>query len=147
MGVPLRNIYGSTEVGLLSAHQRRAYDPETIGQLAADPTPSSGAPLESRITDDGELLVRGGAGFAGYYKNDRKRPPRSSSDGWYRTATRSTSTDSGSSSISTASRTCAACRRGHRYPPQFIENRLRFSPFIKDAMTFGDERQALRRRA
>jgi long-chain acyl-CoA synthetase len=65
MGVPLRNIYGSTEIGLLTAHQGQAYDLETVGAWLPV-HPRLGAPLEHRVSENGELLVRGGIGFAGY---------------------------------------------------------------------------------
>lgn len=137
MGVPLRNIYGSTEIGLLTAHQGTAYDLETVGSWLPV-HPKLGKPLEHRVTSDGELLVRGGIGFAGYYKN----PDASAKklvDGWYQLEDAVHITENGELVYLDRVEDMRRLADGHRYPPSFIENRLRFSPFVKDAMTLGDE--------
>ncbi len=137
MGVPLRNIYGSTEIGLLTAHQGRAYDLETVGSWLPV-HPRLGTPLEHRVGPDGELLVRGGIGFAGYY-NDPEATKKKLADGWYRTGDAVHATATGEVVYLDRVEDMRQLASGHRYPPSFIENRLRFSPFIKDAMTLGDE--------
>ena len=136
MGVPLRNIYGSTEVGPLTGHRGDAYDLESVGHWLPV-LPRLGVPLERRLTDDGELLVRGGVGFAGYYKNP-EATAKKMIDGWYRTEDAVHLTDGGELVYLERTEDMRQLAGGHRYPPQFIENRLRFSPFIKDAMTLGD---------
>ncbi len=137
MGVPLRNIYGSTEVGLLTAHQGEAYDLETVGSwLPVHPQLAS--PLEYKVTEDGELLVRGGTGFAGYYKNP-EATAKKMADSWYRLEDAVHLTEQGEMIYLDRVDDMRRLSTGHRYPPSFIENRLRFSPFIKDAMTLGDE--------
>ena len=136
MGVVLRNIYGATEMGLFSAHQGSAFDLETVGSWLPV-SPALGAPLEHRVTDDGELLVRGGSGFSGYYKNP-EASARKLVDGWYRTEDAVHLTGRGEIVYLERLEDMRQLANGHRYPPQFIENRLRFSPFIKDAMTLGD---------
>lgn len=136
MGVALRNIYGSTEVGPLTAHQGDSYDLESVGRWLPV-LPRLGIPLEYRLTEDGELLVRGGVGFAGYYRNP-EATAKKTIDGWYRTEDAVHLTDSGELVYLERTEDMRELAGGHRYPPQFIENRLRFSPFIKDAMTLGD---------
>lgn len=140
MGVPLRNIYGATEIGLLTAHQGSAYDLETVGSWL-QVHPKLGTPLETKVTEDGELLVRGGVGFAGYYNNP-EATAKKLKDGWYRTEDAVHVTDKGELVYLDRVEDMRRLSNGHRYPPQFIENRLRFSPFIKDAMTLGDETKA-----
>ncbi len=136
MGVPLRNIYGASEMGLFSMHQGGAYNLETVGSwLPVHPV--LGKPLEHRITEQGELLVRGGAGFNGYHRNP-EASARKQDDGWYRTEDAVHLTDGGEVVYLERLEDMRQLANGHRYPPQFIENRLRFSPFIKDAMTLGD---------
>ena len=137
MGVPLRNIYGSTEVGLLTAHQGSAFDLETVGSWL-QVHPKLGQPLETRVSDEGELQVRGGVGFAGYYNND-EATAKKLIDGWYRTEDAVHLTDKGELVYLDRMEDMRRLSTGHRYPPQFIENRLRFSPFIKDAMMLGDD--------
>lgn len=137
MGVPLRNIYGSTEVGLLTAHQGTAYDLETVGSWLPV-HPKFGTPLEHKVSEDGELLVRGAIGFAGYYKNP-EATAKKMVDGWYRLEDAVHLTEQGELVYLDRVEDMRRLSTGHRYPPSFIENRLRFSPFIKDAMTLGDE--------
>jgi long-chain acyl-CoA synthetase len=134
--VPLRNIYGATEVGLLTMHQGSAYDLETVGTWLPV-HPRLGRDVEHRISPEGELQVRGGVGFAGYYKNP-EATAKKLADGWYRTEDAVHLKDSGELVYLERTDDMRRLADGHRYPPQFIENRLRFSPFIKDAMTLGD---------
>jgi long-chain acyl-CoA synthetase len=137
MGVPLRNIYGATEIGLLTTHQGTAYDLETVGSWLPV-HPKLGTPLEHKVSENGELLVRGGIGFAGYYKNPDATKAKLL-DGWYRTGDAVHITDNGELVYLDRVEDMRQLSTGHRYPPSFIENRLRFSRFIKDAMTLGDE--------
>ncbi len=137
MGVPLRNIYGSTEAGLLTAHQGERYDLETVGHWLT-PHPKAGAPLEWKVTEEGELLVRGGVFFKGYYRNPEKTRERIQ-DGWYRTGDAVSVTDAGELVFLERIDDLRKLRTGHTFPPQFVETRLRFSPFVKDIMTLGDE--------
>lgn len=136
MGVPLRNIYGSTEVGLLTMHQGSAYDLETVGSWLPV-HPRLGRPIEHRVSDEGELLVRGGIGVAGYYNNPEATAGKLV-DGWFRTGDAVHIADSGELVYLERTDDMRQLSNGHRFPPQFIENRLRFSPFIKDVMTLGD---------
>ncbi len=136
MGVPLRNVYGATEVGLFTMHQGSAYDLETVGSWLPV-HPRLGTPIEYRVSDEGELQVRGGVGFAGYYKNP-EATAKKLVDGWYRTEDAVHLTELGELVYLERVEDMRQLADGHRYPPQFIENRLRFSPFIKDVMTLGD---------
>jgi long-chain acyl-CoA synthetase len=138
MGVPLRNIYGCSEVGLISAHAGSRYDPETIGSPLTEATEWGGA-LEWRISEQGELQLRGGPGFSGYWKRPDKTAEKFEG-GWYRTG----------DAIGCSPRSeliyydrldhMSQLRSGARYPKQFIEVRLRFSPYIKEVLVIGDGR-------
>ena len=137
MGVRLRNVYGTTEMGLLTIHTGDAYDLETVGKWMPV-HPHFGPPLEFKISDEGELLVKGGSGFSGYYK-----APESSAkkiiDGFYTMGDAVHMTDKNEMVYLDRLDDMRKLAGGHSYPPQFIENRLRFSPFIKEVMTLGDE--------
>lgn len=137
MGVPLRNIYGSTETGILSSHQGDTYNLETVGHWL-EAHPDAGASLEWQVAEDGELLVRGGAFSSGYY---RKEDPYSGKmvDGWYHTGDAVSRTENGELVFLERLADLRKLRSGATFPPQFVETRLRFSPFIKDIMTVGDE--------
>ncbi len=139
MGVHLRNVYGATEIGLLTVHQGEKYDLESVGHwLKCEPR--HGPPLQWRVSDAGELLVRGGSGFMGYHgKPDQTAEAR---DGeWYRSGDAVSQTGGGELVFLERVKDMRRLRSGHGFPPQFIETRLRFSPFIKDLMTLGDERR------
>lgn len=139
MGVHLRNIYGATEIGLLTVHQGQQYDLESVGHWMKN-DPKFGPPLEWRISEEGELLIKGGSGFKGYYRKPDKTAE--SLDGeWYRTGDAVSLTERGELVFLERIKDLRQLRAGHSFPPQFIETRLRFSPFIKDLMTIGDEQR------
>lgn len=139
MGVHLRNAYGATEIGLLTLHQGERYDLETVGHwMQCDPR--HGPPLEWRVSDEGELLVKGGSGFMGYHGKPDKTAEAKIGE-WYRTGDAVSQTGGGELVFLERVKDMRRLRSGHSFPPQFIETRLRFSPFIKDLMTLGDERR------
>jgi long-chain acyl-CoA synthetase len=138
MGVKLRNVYGATEVGLMTAHMGESYQLETSG-CWMQTNPAYGDPLEFRISPEGELQVRGGSGFGGYFGKPDKTAEAQTEDGWYATGDAVSMTDDGELLFYDRVKDMRRLANGHSYPPQFIETRLRYSPFIKDLMTLGDE--------
>lgn len=137
IGVPLRNLYGATEIGIVTIHQGTRYDLETVGHWV-ETHPEAGTALEWKVSDRGELLVRGGTTFLGYYRNPEKTAERIT-DGWYHTGDAVSTTKAGELVFLERIDDLRRLRSGDSFPPQFIETRLRFSPFIKDIMTLGDE--------
>jgi long-chain acyl-CoA synthetase len=138
MGVKLRNVYGATEIGLLTAHMGASYQLETSGSWMQSNT-AYGDPLEFRISPEGELQVRGGSGFGGYFGKPDKTAEAKTEDGWYATGDAVAMTDDEELLFFDRVKDMRSLANGHNYPPQFIETRLRYSPFIKDLMTLGDE--------
>jgi long-chain acyl-CoA synthetase len=138
MGVKLRNVYGATEIGLLTAHTGESYRLETSGSWMQSNT-AYGEPLEYRVSPEGELQVRGGSGFGGYYGKPDKTAEALTEDGWYASGDAVSMTDDGELVFYDRVKDMRRLANGHSYPPQFIETRLRYSPFIKDLMTLGDE--------
>ncbi|SFE39063.1 AMP-dependent synthetase/ligase [Blastococcus tunisiensis] len=138
LGVPLRNIYGTSEMGLFTLHQGDAYNVETVGHWMKT-RPTVGPPLESRISEEGELQVRGGAGFSGYYNQPEKSAAKYTPDGWFMTGDAVTETDDGELVFLERLEDMRRLATGVPFPPQFIEIRLRFSPYIRDVMVLGDE--------
>lgn len=139
IGVPLRNIYGSTETGLLTMHQGDCYDLETVGHWLRT-HPDADAPLEWQLTKEGELQIRGGTHFRGYYR----RPDASAEkiiDGWFCTGDAVTRSERDELVFLERMSDLRRLASGESFPPQFVETRLRFSPFIKDIMTVGDARR------
>lgn len=137
MGIPLRNIYGSTEMGLLTCHQGDRFDLETVGRWM-QAHPEAGPPLEWRVGPDGELQVRGGSSFLGYWRREGSVEDKVK-DGWFQSGDAVTKTERGELVFLERMSDLKRLRHGETFPPQFVETRLRFSPFIKDIMTVGDE--------
>jgi len=81
LGVPLRNIYGCSEFGLIAGHRGERYDLETVGPLLTV-MPGCGSQLEYKIDASGELLLRGGTGFLGYW-NKPEKTAALDRDGWF----------------------------------------------------------------
>ncbi|MTV26806.1 long-chain fatty acid--CoA ligase [Nitriliruptoraceae bacterium ZYF776] len=135
MGVPLRNVYGASEMGLFTVHQTESYDVESVGHWMA--TGSRWDDLEWRITDEGELYVKGGPGFRGYH-NQPEKSEEKMVDGWFRTEDAVTMTENGELVFLDRMEDMRELSTGHTFPPQFMETRLRFSPYIKDVMVLGD---------
>jgi len=137
IGVDLRNGYGATEIGLLTVHMGNQFNLETLGKWYTS-HPYFGDPLEYKISEEGELLVRGGSGFAGYYKKP-EATQKAEPDGWYHTGDAVTMTQDGEMIYLDRVKDLRKLSTGYHFPPQYIETRLRFSPFIKDVIILGDE--------
>ncbi len=137
IGVKLRNAYGISEVGMLTQHKGEKFDLETLGSWYRS-HPAFGPPLEWKLGDKGELLIRGGAGFSGYFKNP-KASAEKMADGWFRSGDSVHMRKDGELVFLDRVSDLKSLSTGHFFPPQFIEIRLRFSPYIKDVIVIGDE--------
>jgi long-chain acyl-CoA synthetase len=139
MGVRLRNAYGNSELGMFTQHQGDRFDPETLGKWYTS-HPAFGPPLEHRVDENGGLQVRGASGFSGYYKNEEAMR-EAVKDGWYITGDATRMKENGDLIFLDRVKDLKRLSTGHHFPPQFIETRFRFSPFIKDGMVLGDEQK------
>jgi long-chain acyl-CoA synthetase len=92
--------------------------------------------VEVRITDEGELLVRSECVFTGYHK-DPEKTAAVLSNGWCRTGDAVHVNEEGHLIFLDRLEHMGELASGVRYAPQYIEGRLRFSPYIKDAMVVG----------
>lgn len=141
LGVPLHNVYGATESGLLTAHWRGRFKAETMGRIL--PTcPTLNAPVELCVDDSGELLTRGGTVFAGYLGDAEASAQAFDAQGWLRTGDAVRLDDAGDLIFLDRVKDLRRLAGGHVFPPQFIESHLRASPFIRDAIVIGDETRA-----
>ncbi len=139
-GVALRNLYGSTELGLIAAHWQGGIGPDTMGQLL--PTdPTIGEPLEVWVDEGGELVVGGGCHFAGYHRDAEATAAVLAPGGGYRTGDAVRLNDGGELIFLDRLKDLRRLADGYAFPPQFIENHLRASPIIKDAIVLGDEQK------
>ncbi len=130
-GVNLKQIYGATEASALVAFQRDNHaDPNTVGS----PVPG----VELRIDDNGELLIKGPGVFVGYYKQDEATRETRTPDGWLRTGDAGIIDPQGQLAIIDRAKDVGKLDCGTPFAPQFIENKLKFSPFIREAVAFGN---------
>jgi long-chain acyl-CoA synthetase len=137
MGVMLRNVYGCSEFGLISVHRGAQVNAETIGQPVDAPSAWGGA-MQWRIAADGGLQVRGGAGFAGYWGKPEKTAEKLEGE-WFLTGD-AVGQGPSESELVYYDRVehMSRLQGGHLFSKQFIEVRLRFSPYIREVMVVGD---------
>jgi long-chain acyl-CoA synthetase len=133
IGVNLKQVYGSTETtGLVSLQPDAEANPTTAGR----PVPG----IEVKIADRGEVLVRGHAVFKGYFKNEEATREVIDPEGWFHTGDAGFIDPRGHLVIIDRAKDVGALRDGTPFAPQFIENKLKFSPYIREAVAFGHER-------
>jgi long-chain acyl-CoA synthetase len=133
IGVNLKQLYGSTEtavfVCLQPDHRVRA---DTVG------VPIEG--VQVKIADNGEILVRSPGLMLGYYKDDAATAAVLDVDGWYRTGDAGFVDANGQLKIIDRAKDVGRTNDGTLFAPKYIENKLKFFPYIKEAVTFGDRR-------
>jgi long-chain acyl-CoA synthetase len=141
MGVPLRTLYGQTELlGAYTLHPAGKVDPDTTGVVMADT-------IEIRIEKPdvqgvGEIVVRHPNMFLGYYRN----PDASAAelkDGWLHSGDAGYFNAGRQLVVIDRIKDLAETSRGERFSPQYIENKLKFSPYIAEAVVLGAGRDAL----
>jgi long-chain acyl-CoA synthetase len=130
-GVNLKQIYGSTELtGLASLQPDSEANPTTVGK----PCPG----IEVKIADKGEVLVKSPGVFKGYFKNEDATKEVIGPDGWFHTGDAGFVDPRGHLVIIDRAKDVGALADGTAFAPQFIENKLKFSPYIREAVAFGD---------
>ncbi len=133
LGVSLRNVYGFTEVGIVAATRgERRFD--TVGKPLTSRLGS--APLEIRI-EDSEIQVRGGVTFSGYYGKPDLMASRRTEDGWMRSGDAGYFEKDGYLVYLDRLDDLRRLANGQTFAPQFIETRIRLSPYLRDVMVFG----------
>jgi long-chain acyl-CoA synthetase len=131
LGVRLKQIYGSTEAGFVAGHRSNEIFFETLGNIS----PSA----EVKISEEQEILVKGPQIFSGYFRNDKKTE-EILVNGWVHTGDSGFIDKKGHLVFLDRLSDMSTLTNGTRYAPQYIEGRLRFSPYIKDAMSLGEKR-------
>jgi len=137
IGIPLRQVYGQTEmVGIYCAHRADDIDFETVGPPIRD--------VEIRIDNPdrnglGEVVARHPGMFSGYYRND-EATRADLRDGWMHTGDAGYLNERGHLVVIDRLRDLATLASGDRFSPQYLENRLKFSPFIGECVVLGQGR-------
>jgi long-chain acyl-CoA synthetase len=135
LGIKLRQLYGQTESSAYNAIQ----GPDEV-RLHTVGRPLPG--VDVRISDAGEILIRSGSVFGGYFKQEQAT--REALDGeWLHSGDAGYLEPDGHLVVLGRLSDVVHTARGERYIPNYIENRLKFSPYIKDAAVLGRDRDQL----
>ena len=132
LGVPLCNAYGAVEVGMIGSISQKDVKYDTVG------LPFNG--VEVKVVEN-QILVRSPGIAGGYWKNPDGFPEKMK-NGWYCTGDAGYIDEDGYLVVYDRIEEMIELQGGAAFSPQFIETRLRFSLFIKDAIVFGDEERA-----
>lgn len=128
IGVELRQLYASTEtMGTIHLHGDVRF--ETVGVIVPG--------VEVKIAEDQEILIRTEARFVGYYNDPEKTGEAIDEEGWYHTGDAGYMDEDGHLIYLERLSDMIQLSNGHSFSPQYIEGRLKFSPYIQDIMTIG----------
>ena len=137
IGINMKQLYGSTEtavfVCLQPDNQARA---DTVG------VPIAG--VQIKVADNGEILVKSPGLLKEYYKNPTATAEVLTADGWYHTSDAGFIDASGHLKIidrvKDVGRLTGGVNDGAMFAPKYVENKLKFFPFIKEVVAYGDGR-------
>jgi len=133
LGINLKQIYASTEASVfITVQPDGEVYPDTSGK------PAKG--VDVRVEDDGEVMFSGPGVFQSYYKNDEATRETKTADGWVHTGDAGYFDPDGHLRIIDRSKDVGKLTGGTMFAPNFIENKLKFFPHIKEAVTFGHDR-------
>jgi long-chain acyl-CoA synthetase len=132
LGVEIKLFYGSTEMGIISVPRPGEIRPETSGR----PMPWA----EVKIADDGEIMVKSKYLYAGYYKNPAATA-KNVKDGYYCSGDFGHIDDNGLLIVIDRMEDLKPLAAGRQFSPQYCEVRLRYSPYIKDALVVGSDQR------
>jgi len=129
LNIPLKSLYGTTEGGALTGAKNDDIRLETVGPI------HKGA--DARITGSGELIYRQPGIFVGYYK-DPDKTAEVLKDGWFYSGDSGFIREDGHVVFVDRVKDLVQLASGDKLAPQFVESRLRFSPYIKEAWVLAD---------
>jgi len=137
LGINLKQLYGSTETAVFVCLQPdHEVKNDTVG------VPIEG--VEIKVTENGEVLVRSPGLLKEYYKDPVATAEVLGADGWYRTGDAGFIDASGHLKIidraKDVGRIAGGGHDGALFAPKYVENKLKFFPYIKEAVAFGDKR-------
>ena len=129
LGINLKQLYGMTEsTAYISMQKDGDIDSETVGP----PAPG----VKVKIADNGEVLYKSPGNFLGYYKNP-EATAETLEDGWLHSGDAGYMTERGHLKIIDRAKDVSKLNDGTMFAPKYIENKLKFSPYIKEAVAHG----------
>jgi long-chain acyl-CoA synthetase len=133
LGINMKQLYGSTETAVFVCIQPN-------GQVRADTVGPPVAGVELAIADSGEVLIRSPGLLREYYKNPAATREVKDENGWYHTGDAGYLDAEGHLKIIDRAKDVGKLADGGLFAPKYIENKLKFFPYIKEAVAFGDGR-------
>ena len=134
LGINLKQLYGQTEAFLyITAHPDGQIHAATVGPAAPN--------VDLRIAESGEVQFKSPGMFIGYFKDEEKTADTLTSDGFVKTGDAGVfDPKTGHLRIIDRAKDVGRLKDGTLFAPKYIENKLKFFPNIKEAVTFGDNR-------
>jgi long-chain acyl-CoA synthetase len=130
LGINIKQLYGSTEASVFICIQPDGeIKSDTVGKPAID--------VEVRITDAGEVLFRSPGVFHSYYKNPEATASTKDAEGWVHTGDAGIFDEDGHLKIIDRAKDVGKLTDGSLFAPKYLENKLKFFPYIKEAVVFG----------
>jgi long-chain acyl-CoA synthetase len=133
IGINLKQLYGSTETAVFVCIQ-----PD--GQVKADTAGPAVPGVELRFSPERELLIRSPGLFREYYRNPEATLQAKDAEGWFHTGDAGYFDPDGHVKIIDRVKDVGALSDGTLFAPKYLENKLKFFPYIREAVCFGDRR-------
>ena len=135
LGLEVKQVYGQTEIcGIAVIHPSGEVRPKTVGK----PIPG----VEIKVDEKGEVLFKSEGVFKEYFRND-EATEKTKKGGWLHTGDQGYIDDSGQLVIVDRAKDIFKLKNGKEFSPQLLENRLKFSPYIKQSVIVGDGRETI----
>jgi long-chain acyl-CoA synthetase len=133
IGINLKQLYGSTETAVFVCIQPNGQvKPDTVGPAVSG--------VELRFTPERELVIRSPGLFREYYKNPQATSEVKDPEGWFHTGDAGYFDADRHVKIIDRVKDVGKLADGTLFAPKYIENKLKFFPYIKEAVAFGDKR-------
>ena len=136
IGINLKQLYGSTETSVFVCIQPNGQvKPDTVGPAVPG--------VELKFTPQRELLIRSPGLFKEYYKNPQATADAKDADGWFHTGDAGYFDPDGHLKIIDRVKDVGALTDGTLFAPKYLENKLKFFPYIRESVAFGDGRDSV----
>ena len=133
LGINLKQLYGQTEASVyVTVQADDEVESDSVGKAAPG--------VELKVSDGGEVMYRSPGVFLGYYKNPEATAETKTGDGWVHTGDAGILGEDGQLRIIDRAKDVGRLNDGTMFAPKYIENKLKFFPNVKEAVTFGDGR-------
>ncbi len=132
LGMNIKQIYGSTEASVFITIQ-----PD--GNIKDDTVGLPAPGVELKMAETGEVLFKSPGAFLAYFKNDEGTKATKTEDGWVHTGDAGFLDEDGQLKIIDRAKDVGKLNTGGMFAPKYIENKLKFFPFIKEAVAYGDK--------